>query len=110
MSLHRAEKLIDLACSTTHEEEARTAALAACRLIRKQGLQLVHGRVGDVPRAAQRSRPAPTAAREPPRQKPPNGGTWSQARRSERCESCGGDIGYGDDVYVVADVVWCNRH
>lgn len=40
MSLFQAEKLIDLACSTSHEEEARTAALTACKMIRKLGLKL----------------------------------------------------------------------
>jgi hypothetical protein len=110
MSLYRAEKLIDLACSTTHAEEARTAALAACKLIRKHGLRLTAdpGRPG-----AQRTRREAAAAprrAEPVRDKPPNGGTWTQARRSGRCANCGTRIAIGDEVYAVADVVWCARH
>ena len=110
MSLYRAEKLIDLACSTTHEEEARTAALAACKLIRKHGLRLTAERAAQSFTARPRSRAASQPVREPPRAKPPNGGAWTQARHSGRCESCDGTIAYGDDVYVVSDVVWCGRH
>ena len=40
MSLFQAEKLIDLACPTTHEEEARTAAVTACRMNRELGFKL----------------------------------------------------------------------
>lgn len=114
MSLHRAEKLIDLACSTTHEEEARTAALTACKLIRKHGLRLTHERVDEAWSVPRRSRaasaPGRNAAPEPVRAKPPNGGAWTQARHAGRCENCDGSIAYGDDIYVVADVVWCGRH
>jgi hypothetical protein len=115
MSLFRAEKLIDLACSTTHEEEARTAALAACRLIRKHGLRLsvdgqdefASGRW--TPARSPASRTA-RAAPEPPREKPPNGGTFGRATASRRCESCGGGIEIGDEIYVVSGVTWCRRH
>jgi hypothetical protein len=119
MSLYRAEKLIDLACSTTHDEEARTAALAACRLIRKHGLRLTAdplrpsargARHEHDPRGARREpAPAPRHA-EPAREKPPNGGAWSEAHRSTRCESCGSRIAAGDEVYVVAGTTWCARH
>ena len=108
-TLYRAEKLIDLACSTTHDEEARTAALAACRLIRKLGLRLT----ADPRRTSARSRQPERAQPQrpdPPRAKPPNGGVWQQAKRSGRCEGCGGGIGVGDEVYVVAGAAWCARH
>lgn len=109
MSLFRAQKLIDLACSTTHEEEARTAALTACRLIRRHGLRLTdEPAYGEPTRTPQRR--ARAAEREPPRAKPPNGGTWTKATRSSHCESCGGTVDFGEDVYVVGDVVWCARH
>jgi hypothetical protein len=111
--LFRAQKLIDLACSTTHEEEARTAALTACRLIRKHGMQLSVGHVRDseVGRRARDSDPyRPRTAAEPVRQKPPNGGSFSRATRSRRCESCGDSIALGDEIYVVAGVTWCGRH
>ena len=112
MSLHRAEKLIDLACSTTHEEEARTAALTACRLIRKHGLRLseTDADARSWGRARAATQPARARQAEPPRAKPPNGGAWTQAPRGGSCKSCGGTIAYGDDVYVVAGVVWCGRH
>lgn len=101
MSLSRAEKLIDLACSTPYEEEARTAALAACRLIRKHGLRLAP----DPSKSGPAPRPAP-----PVREKPPNGGRFARATRSGRCESCKGGIAVSDEIYVVSDVVWCSRH
>ena len=106
MSLFQAEKLIDLACSTTHEEEARTAALAACRLIRRLGMRLTTDSARE-PAARPRSRPA---APEPVREKPPNGGNFARATHSRRCESCRGDIAVGDEIYVVAGVIWCGRH
>jgi hypothetical protein len=115
MSVYQAEKLIDLACSTTHEEEARTAALTACRLIRKHGMRLsVDGRY-DFDRAPRsRARPAAESAwnapAEPPRQKPPNGGIFKRATRTSRCESCGGNIASGDEIYVVSGTTWCRRH
>lgn len=101
MSLSRAEKLIDLACSTTYEEEARTAALAACRLIRKHGLRLT---------VDPSSPPPPRPPPQPVREKPPNGGRFVRATRSSRCESCKGGIALGDEIYVVEGVVWCSRH
>ncbi|HKU41120.1 MAG TPA: hypothetical protein VJR89_23315 [Polyangiales bacterium] len=106
MSLFQAEKLIDLACSTTHEEEARTAALAACRLIRKHGMRLTSAAARE---PVTRSR-ARAAAPEPVREKPPNGGSFARASRRSRCESCGGEIALGDEIYVVAGVTWCGRH
>jgi hypothetical protein len=109
MSLYQAEKLIDLACSTTHLEEARTAALAACRLIRKHGFTLTsepHHTPGQRPR---RDPTRPTRT-EPVREKPPNGGIWGRASRSGRCESCGSGFAAGDDIYVVANTNWCARH
>jgi hypothetical protein len=104
MSLFQAEKLIDLACSTTHEEEARTAALTACRLIRKLGMRLTSG---DSNRAGA-SRVAVKA--QPLREKPPNGGSFQRATRSGRCDNCGGRVSAGDAVYVVANATWCGRH
>jgi hypothetical protein len=106
MSLFQAEKLIDLACSTTHEEEARTAALTACRLIRKQGMRLTFG---DSQRAGV-SRAAARRDVQPVRAKPPNGGIFRRATRSGRFDNCGGGIAAGDEVYVVADATWCERH
>jgi hypothetical protein len=110
--LFRAEKLIDLACSTSHEEEARTAALTACRLIRKHGMRLSVGAQPDFDagRWARAPAPTPRAAAEPVREKPPNGGRFSHATRSMRCESCRGGIAAGDDIYVVAGVTFCGRH
>ena len=106
MSLFQAEKLIDLACSTTHEEEARTAALAACRLIRKQGMRLTLGSAQAEPRRPRAARPAP----EPVRDKPPNGGVFRRATHTGRCGNCRERIAAGDTVYVVDDVMWCGRH
>src|SRR4051794_22334694 len=103
MTLYRAEKLIDLACSTTHAEEARTAALSACRLIRKLGLRLTADephteartrRERPSPRRPEPRRPEPKP--EPVRAKPPNGGAWQQALRSAKCEGCGNRIAAGD--------------
>jgi len=104
MSLFQAEKLIDLACSTTHEEEARTAALTACRMIRKLGFKLTagDGRRVSANRAAARAQPA--------REKPPNGGTFQRATRFCRCDNCGQSIAAGDPIYVVANTTWCDRH
>lgn len=115
MSVFQAEKLIDLACSTTHEEEARTAALAACRLIRKHGMRLsVEGRFDFDHVARNRSRsaaaPASRTPTEPPRAKPPNGGAFGRATRASRCQSCGGGIKAGDEIYVVSGATWCGRH
>ncbi|MEY4577717.1 MAG: hypothetical protein RL701_2420 [Pseudomonadota bacterium] len=110
MSLFRAEKLIDLACSTTHTEEARTAALTACRLIRQHGFRLTADPQRVDARAPQHRPPARTRSAEPVREKPPNGGTWRQASRSGRCENCSSSFAAGDEVYVVADVTWCSRH
>jgi hypothetical protein len=112
MSLFQAEKLIDLACSTTHEEEARTAALTACRLIRKHGIRLSLGAQDGFSASRRGHAPSPAAQRaaEPPRQKPPNGGTFARATRWMRCESCGGGIASGDEIYVAAGAVWCGRH
>jgi hypothetical protein len=109
MSLFQAEKLIDLACSTTHEEEARSAALAACKLIRKQGMRLTFGASPAEPRRAAASRAARHAA-QPPREKPPNGGVFQRVMRAGRCGSCGERIAAGDNVYVVDDVMWCGLH
>jgi hypothetical protein len=106
MSLFQAEKLIDLACSTTHHEEARTAALTACRLIRKLGLRLTEDPQRTVARPSRRQ----SAPQPPVREKPPNGGTWTRATRSGRCESCGERYAVADQVYVVAGVVWCSGH
>jgi hypothetical protein len=114
MSLFRAQKLIDLACSTTHEEEARTAALAACRLIRKHGMRLSADVQPEFAGNRRGRAPTPDVAR--PRaakvvlEKPPNGGSFARATRSGRCESCGGGIASGDEIYVVASVTWCGRH
>jgi Protein of unknown function (DUF2786) len=120
MSLYRAQKLIDLACSTTHDEEARTAALAACRLIRKHGLRLTAEPAHAEPRSPRRAReqaarreaaePTRRQPAEPAREKPPNGGAWAQADRFARCDSCGSAISAGEDVYVVAGATWCARH
>jgi hypothetical protein len=126
MTLYRVEKLIDLACSTTHEEEARTAALTACRMIRRLGLRVAaplpdveargfsheqrpptHAWYEPSPRPSRAaSRPPP----RPPREKPPNGGAWHKAASSGRCESCGDTYAYGDDVYEVNGVLWCAGH
>ena len=108
MSLFQAEKLIDLACSTTHEEEARTAALTACRMIRKFGMRLTAGAGGSAQRAGASRAAAAKAA--PPREKPPNGGTFQRATRSGRCDNCGSRFAAGDTVYVVASTMWCERH
>ena len=112
MSLSRAEKLIDLACSTPYEEEARTAALAACRLIRKHGLRLGVDPLREpaAGRRAPASPPPPRPAPQPAREKPPNGGRFVRATRSGRCESCKGGIAIGDEIYVVSGVTWCSRH
>src|SRR4051812_7202904 len=110
MSLYRAEKLMDLACSTTHDEEARTAALAACRLIRKHGLRLTADPGHAAPRHARRESAPQSSRAEEPREKPPNGGAWTRASRSGRCDSCRARFAVGDDVYLVAGVVWCSRH
>ena len=110
MSLYRAEKLIDLACSTTHDEEARTAALAACRLIRKNGLRLTADPERAAPRYARRESAPQPSRTETPREKPPNGGAWTRASRGGRCESCGSRFAVGDEVYLAAGVVWCLRH
>jgi hypothetical protein len=103
MSLFQAEKLIDLACSTTHEEEARTAALTACRMIRKLGFQLTAG-------DARRVRTPRAAAKAPTREKPPNGGTFAKATHWRRCDNCGDSIAAGDTVYIVDNATWCERH
>jgi hypothetical protein len=110
--LFRTEKLIDLACSTGHEEEARTAALTACRLIRKHGLRLSAGAAPDLGSDPWARAPAPTprAAAEPVREKPPNGGSFARSTRWQRCESCGGAIAIGDEIYVVSGFTWCGRH
>jgi hypothetical protein len=109
MSMFRAEKLIDLACSSTHAEEARTAALAACRLIRKHGFRLTADPLhADV--RSRRREPAPVRRAEPKREKPPNGGNWTRAERSGRCVSCGDRIAASEHVYVVAGDTWCARH
>jgi hypothetical protein len=113
MSLYRAEKLIDLACSTTHDEEARTAALAACRLIRKHGLRLTAAPHNSEARRVHRepAQPRPRRQPEPVRASPPpSRGIWAKATRAGRCEGCGTRFTTGDDVYVVADVAWCARH
>lgn len=109
MSLYQAEKLIDLACSTTHDEEARTAALAACKLIRKHGLRLTADPLRGTARGVQ-SRPAPRPRAEPRREKPPNGGAWTRATRAGRCQSCGGSYAPEDEIYMVAGAAWCARH
>jgi hypothetical protein len=109
MTLFRAQKLIDLACSTTHDEEARTAALAACRLIRKLGLSLSEG-PPSADRRGQRREPAQPRQPEPARAKPPNGGTWQRASRSGRCEGCGDFIRAGEEVYVTLGTTWCSLH
>src|SRR3954451_4842065 len=106
MSVFQAEKLIDLACSTTHEEEARTAALTACRLIRKHAMRLSVDGGYDFDRAPRNQARSSSAAGsrappEPPLRKPPNGGTFGRASRSRRCDSCGGSIASGDEIYVV---------
>lgn len=125
MTLYRVEKLIDLACSTTHEEEARTAALTACRMIRRLDLRLatppevVAGRAAtrgqnDAERAwyqpSRRASRTATPPPRPPREKPPNGGAWHKAPRSGLCESCGDTFAHGDDVYEVNGVLWCAGH
>jgi len=126
MTLYRVEKLIDLACSTTHEEEARTAALTACRMIRRLGLRLAAPLPdAGAARAAARTqtevgrawyessrRPsrAATPPPKPPREKPANGGAWHKAASSGRCESCGDSYAFGDDVYEVNGVLWCAGH
>jgi hypothetical protein len=113
MSLYRAEKLIDLACSTTHEEEARTAALTACRLIRRHGLRLSEAAAaGPTAWAGQRAEPARPAPRPAARvrEKPPNGGAWTRASRSGRCASCGDGYAAGDEVYGVQSDTWCASH
>lgn len=126
MTLYRVQKLIDLACSTTHEEEARTAALTACRMIRRLGLR-VAAALPDVAETRGAARAQNEAGRawyeatrrpsreatpppRPPREKPPNGGAWHKAARSGRCESCGDSYAYGDDVYEVNDLLWCAGH
>ena len=104
MSLFQAEKLIDLACSTTHEEEARTAAITACRMIRKLGFKLTTGDERQVRPPRAKPKPQPTRA------KPPNGGTLQKATHWRRCDSCGDPIAAGETIYVVDKTTWCERH
>jgi hypothetical protein len=129
MTLSRVEQLFALACSTTHEEEARTAALAGVRLMKKSGLRLVDGVPRPAPeptfdsaawwwaRSGFSPEPPPVPRRrhgERPPRRAPNGGTWCNAGGYGRCDGCGGTIEKGDRMYVVAtgdDVEhWCGRH
>jgi hypothetical protein len=108
MSLYKVEKLIDLACSTTHPEEARTAALSACKLIRKHGMTISASSARAAPQYARREPPPPPP--EAPREKPPNGGSWARASRASRCANCNGRISAGEAIYTVAGATWCARH
>src|SRR4051812_31201964 len=110
MSLYRAEKLMDLACSTTHDEEARTAALAACRLIRKHGLRLTADPGHAAPRHARRESAPQSSRAEEPREKPPNGGAWTRARRAGRCGGWRARCAGGGHVYLGAGAVGCPGH
>ena len=138
MTLARVEQLFALACSTTSDEEDRTAALAGVRLMKKLGLRVAEKSAGPSssfddffgpPRPgwwdAAWSRetpprpPRPEPRREPAPRSAPNGGQWCIAASEGRCDDCGKRIHRGSKMYVVtvgnplrgADVQhWCGRH
>lgn len=126
MTLARVRQLFALACSTTSEDEARTAALAGVRLMKKLGLEpaekprvAAYGRMSDDAWRDFFRPPVRPPASPPsrPRREPhgaPNGGRWCVAASEGRCDECGGRIHKGAKHYVVAardDVQhWCGRH
>lgn len=94
--VERVRKLIALA-SSSNENEGRTAAFLACRLIREHGLSVVDG-VSDTRRV--RASPSPP----PPRQRVTRG-PYSRARhlRGEpRCYECSEPI-TSDDACIDGD-------
>lgn len=101
--VERVRDLVRLAVdSGAAEAEARTAALAACKLIMKHGLivlarmpePLIVERVIEVQTA-----PPPRAA--PPRPGPASRGRVIVSRYECTCRNCGSAIDVGDRVYWV---------
>ncbi len=85
--LDRVGKLVALTASS-FEEEARTAALRACELIRRHGLRVVPpGQVADEPRAY----------RQPPPEEPRDW-RWIRSKYPGRCADCGSRYFEGDRV------------
>lgn len=106
----RVERLIALTASP-HEEEARTAAFQACRIIREQGLRVVDA---NATRAAPRGWASPprddrwshvarrdTGPRKPARRV----GVFTHVRasRSGKCSHCGEGFSEGDDIAIFTD-------
>ena len=103
MTLSRVEQLFALACSSTHEEEARTAAITGVRLMRRLGLRVTGGPT--VVAYARVPTPADLVI------KPPDGGVWVDVTRERRCDCCGDRIEAWTRAYVDMDgEYWCGRH
>jgi hypothetical protein len=93
--LEKVRALIARALGTSFEEEARTSALVAVRLMKEHGLELVEGGRAPPPRA---SAPVPT---EPSRERRPTPGTRAQrmhirSRFDGWCRLCGEMFRAGD--------------
>lgn len=137
--VRKVEQLIALACSTTHEEEARTAALAAVRLIRAHELKIStvtpaptattfaagypdwfvdimreesrrhYGDAWDRTAGFKRRPTNPPPNTNRP-PPPPNVGRWLLTTRTEWCDGCGDRIPASSVAYKVADKWWCQNH
>lgn len=130
MSVEKIERLIALALSTSSEEEARTAALTAVRLINKGGFKIQSQKqtpydLKSAPRGSGFANPAWDesaeqiyrnmineifrGAAQPTEQgcsfRPsgaPNGGMWCSCDTTGlRCHKCGRKILKGEQMYVV---------
>lgn len=137
-TIRKIEQLIALACSTTHEEEARTAAVAAVRLIQQHQLTIVDRRLSpakfsnpmnvpdwfrDIMNAEMnRYRPAREPSTRPNRdtarppspddedRKPPNHGRWKVTPATRWCHGCSRRIEAGTMAYRFDDQWWCQNH
>lgn len=110
----RVRKLIALAASSS-EEEARTSAWLACKLIRENKLRIVDTidpvsvdfadffrDVVNRAEATQASWTKPRAAsvaQEPAKATPPSDRRRIKARYASQCRSCRKAIAVGDDIY-----------
>lgn len=89
MPLAKIRALMDRAVSTTFEEEARSCALIAVRLMREHHVT-IGPRDEGASRSASRSTPPPSA--------PDGGPRIVFARYPGCCRACGSDINVGDEI------------
>jgi len=99
--LEKATLLLRKAVSTSSEEEARTSALIAARLISKHELVLAEKTGSRLWARDEGWRPAPPTVVYVEKKDPPPPGSWVEASGPSFCYACHGKISRGDRVWAI---------